>query len=257
MSEHVRRDVIPHVDIEAGYQHEGASYLEILALLHGQLRPKTYFEIGTSGGASLRLSKCRSAAVDPNFQLTLDVVGEKPAAMLFQTSSDNFFANEHLDVLLGGNVGLAFLDGLHLFEFLLRDFINTEKYCGQNSVIALHDCLPIDHYMTARPPIPASENPSPYKEAWTGDVWKILPVLKKFRPALKIICLNAPPTGLVLCTCLQPSSTTLAEAYFDIVEEWSKVTLENFGVERLLRDSEIVHTNSIASFYDIASHFWL
>lgn len=245
------------IAISQGYMHAGANYPEALALLHEHLRPKTYFEIGTSGGATLQLAKCRSIAVDPNFQLSVDVLGAKPSLMLFQTGSDQFFAEQNPEALFGGKINFAFLDGLHFFEFLLRDFINTEKYCVRNSVVAMHDCLPIDHDMTSRPPIPIAENPSPYPEWWTGDVWKIIPVLRKYRPELQVVCLDAPPTGLVLCTNMQPPSSMLADAYFDILAEWRDVSLEKYGVERFLREAEIASTETIRRFSDVASRFWL
>ena len=40
-------------------------------------------------------------------------------------------------------VDLVFIDGLHLFEFALRDFFNAEAWCSRTSTIVLHDCVPI------------------------------------------------------------------------------------------------------------------
>jgi len=35
---------------------------------------------------------------------------------------------------------------------------------------------------------------------WTGDVWKIVPALIKFRPDLRVFTIACPPTGLtVVC----------------------------------------------------------
>ena len=46
---------------------------------------------------------------------------------------------------LGGKtLDLAFIDGMHHFEFALRDFINVEKYCSADSIILIHDVYPID-----------------------------------------------------------------------------------------------------------------
>jgi hypothetical protein len=36
----------------------------------------------------------------------------------------------------------AFIDGMHCFEFVLRDFINTERYMSWTSVIVFNDVLP-------------------------------------------------------------------------------------------------------------------
>jgi hypothetical protein len=74
--------------------------------------------------------------------------------------------------------------------------------------------LPFNNAITGRVQTPG---------AWTGDVWKVLPILKKFRPDLKVALFDCPPTGLVACTNLDPNSTVLTEAYDQIIAEFSKV----------------------------------
>ncbi len=66
------------------------------------------------------------------------------------THERRFFARHDLGGLLGKPISMAFLDGMHHFEYLLRDFINTEKHCSSNSVILLHDCLPTDRHVARR-----------------------------------------------------------------------------------------------------------
>ena len=40
---------------------------------------------------------------------------------------------------LPNGVDFAFLDGMHHFEYLLRDVLNTEKYSRKNSIVAFPD----------------------------------------------------------------------------------------------------------------------
>lgn len=47
--------------------HAGERYIAVLSRLHRALPVNNYFEIGTNTGESLRLSKCRTVAVDPKF----------------------------------------------------------------------------------------------------------------------------------------------------------------------------------------------
>ncbi len=32
---------------------------------------------------------------------------------------------------------------------------------------------------------------------WTGDVWKLIPILQRYRPDLQLTLFDAPPSGLV------------------------------------------------------------
>jgi len=120
---------------------------------------------------------------------------------------------------------MVFLDGLHRFEFLLRDFINVERFCHKGSIVLLHDCLPYNVEITARALIDGD---------WAGDVCKILPILKKYRPDLRIHLLDCPPTGLVACTQLDPHSNILAENYYRIVDEFFSYDLTEQSVAELL-----------------------
>jgi len=161
----------------------GLPYLEFLALLHDARRPQTYFEIGTATGSSLDAARCRSVCVDPLFLLA-DGPAKQPRA-LFQMTSDAFFARPDLTAIFPGGIDLAFLDGMHLYEFLYRDLMNAERYCHAGSVIVLHDCLPLNERMATREFERGPES-EVTRGAWTGDVWKLIPTLKKYRPDLDV-----------------------------------------------------------------------
>ena len=64
-------------------------------------------------------------------------------------TSDDFFSGPRLGELLGGQtVDMAFVDGMHLFEYALRDFMNLEA--SALILIAVHDCLPRDQEVPPR-----------------------------------------------------------------------------------------------------------
>lgn len=207
----------------AGIRHYG-----FLARLAAARRAERYFEIGTSRGLSLALIDCASVSVDPNYRLTTEVVGRKPSLMLFQMTSDDFFARYRLSALLPapGTVDLAFLDGMHHFEFLLRDFINTEPYCTPESVVVLHDCLPQRPQAAKRLDRGrrlATDTRRPVAESgggWTGDVWKTLRILQDNRPDLRIHVLDCPPSSLVVITGCDPRNRVLPERYDALVAQW-------------------------------------
>jgi hypothetical protein len=219
---------------------EGPEYTDVLAAVHRRLRPQTYLEVGTWQGASLKLARCASLAIDPDFQLLGDAVGAKPACLLYQMTSDDFFGRNDPTQILGRPVDLAFLDALHVFDFVLRDFIATERHCRPQSIIALHDCLPRDYFMTRATYIPRRKQPTKYAGYWTGDVWKMIPVLREFRPDVKLVCLDAKPTGLAMCTTLDPANSSLSENYAEIIRTWRPVKLQDYGMSRLLDDCDTV-----------------
>jgi len=218
---------------------DGPHYFSTLTAIHERLEPQTYFEIGSLHGETLRLARCASVAVDPKFQLTCDVEAGKPFCRLFEQTSDDFFAQQDPTQVLGAPVDLAFLDGMHQFAFLLRDFINTERHCRPGSAIVLHDCLPRDLFMTGDGGARAEPDARKYQDYWTGDVWKLVPILRALRPDLTVTCLDAAPTGLVVCTNLDPNSAVLAEAYGRIVAEWTVVDIKAYGLHRLFAEAKV------------------
>ncbi len=191
----------------------GCHYLAFLEEMHISIDPDWYLEIGTQTGASLLKSSANSISVDPEFVLKHDVWSNKKQLHLFQQTSDDFFASDWL-AQSGVRISMAFLDGMHLYDYLLRDFINTEKYMEPDGVIVLHDCLPWSANMAER------DRSKVKGAAWTGDVWKLVPILKRYRPDLKVQIFDAAPTGLVVVSDLDPKNDTLSKNYDAITVEF-------------------------------------
>lgn len=205
--------------------HRGVEYRTFLATLARKRQIRSYVEIGVHDGANLSQISCETAVgVDPDFRLAADVTTNKTAVHLFRTTSDAFFAGRELDRIgLSGRIDLAFLDGMHLFEFLLRDFYNIEACCRPDSVVALHDCLPTNHEMTERQHRPAARRDQQRRVWWTGDVWKTVAILREVRPDLRVIAVDCPPTGLVLIGRLDPGSTVLKDRYYELVDRFRRL----------------------------------
>ncbi len=223
--------------------HRGIRYSTVLSWLHDLLRPDLYFEIGTLTGDTLALSSCESVAVDPAFQIASSApVGSKGITHLYQMTSDVFFAKH--STMVSGKIDLAFLDGMHHCEFLLRDFYNCERNAKPNSVITMHDCLPLDLPMAGRNQF-GFQSAKPQRDGWwTGDVWRTVAALQKFRPDLKVTCLDAEPTGLVTVTNLDPSSRVLARQYDAIASYMTSLDLGEITVTKLYDDFAVRETPS-------------
>jgi len=205
-------------------QANGLNYVKFLRNLHEARLFDWYLEIGCRTGRTFAPVRGRTIAVDPFFRADRNIIATKPELHVFQKTSDAFLASGFLEAM-GVTLSFSFLDGMHLFEFLLRDFIGTERSSHPQGVIALHDCCPFNYAMTTR-----NLDNLP-RDAWTGDVWKLIPILREFRPDLQITVLDAAPTGLVLVSGLDPASTVLSEAYDWIVLRFAEVTLEDYGLE--------------------------
>jgi hypothetical protein len=234
----------------------GEDYLVVLRRLHRELRPRTYLEVGTSLGNSLRLVECASIAVDPAFQITEDMIGKKPVCALYQMTSDRYFEHYDPKSVLGGPIEMAFLDGMHHCEVLLRDFINTERHCKKNAIIVLHDCAPVELAIAERVRTSASIAPH-RRDWWVGDVWRTLLALKRRRPDLRITVLDAPPSGLACVTNLDPRSTALADGYVEIVDDMLSWSLDDIGLENFMRMIDPRPTSCVDSSEAISRLFWL
>lgn len=230
----------------------GIFYSTFLERMHSMLRPQTYFEIGTLFGDTLKLASCTCISVDPAYHISSDILGVKPACYFFQVGSDEFFAQRNPKEIFGRTIDIAFLDGMHLFEYLLRDFYNTERYCAKKSIVILHDCIPGDQYIAVRDLADPARQESSHSDWWTGDVWKMIPILRQWRPDLKISVVDAPPSGLVLITNLDPKNRALQDNYDAIMHKFLTLDLGSYGVERLHREANVVSAENFASADDFA-----
>jgi hypothetical protein len=257
--------VRPKADSESksisGEDLAGEYYEETIARLHRVLRPKTYMEIGVFAGATLALASCPSIAVDPGFEITDPEIFAKillrPQVSFYRMPSDDFFAAHDPREILKAPVDMVFLDGMHRCEFLLRDFINTEKVCKTNSVVILHDCVPVDDGITARVPHGRRGEGEQRSDWWTGDVWRTALLLKRRRPDLVVTALDASPTGLVIITNLDPSSRALSDSYQACVRDMMNWHIPEIGIEQLHAALGLEPTSGLMEDEQITARFWL
>ncbi|HEY8069866.1 MAG TPA: class I SAM-dependent methyltransferase [Burkholderiales bacterium] len=199
-------------EILVGLFLHGEEYFHVLERLHGRLKPRTYVEIGVETGASMRLVQPGTAAlgIDPQPAIAFPM---PEGVRIFSETSDEFFARRDVRAELGGlPVDLALIDGMHHFEYALRDFINLERLCGPESTILIHDCFPLDRTTARRERV---------MTFWSGDIWRLVVLLKKYRPDLSIHTIATPPTGLGVVRGLDPSSRFLQDNLQRLCDEFS------------------------------------
>jgi len=173
------------------------------------LEPPTYLEIGIRYGDSLALARSTSAGVDPAFELSEEFADLPKRAALFRETSDEFFDRpEPLEPFGGRPAALSFIDGMHLVEYALRDFVNVERCSDWTSVVVFDDIFPADEQMASR---------RRRTLQWTGDVYKIVSILARRRPDLICLQVDTSPTGLLLVLGLDPDSDKLDDRFDEIV----------------------------------------
>jgi len=194
-------------------------YRETLRRIHADLQPRVYLEIGVRHGFSLALADAPVAiGVDPAPELKAPL---GPHARVVTATSDEFFAAAAARYLPG--IDLAFIDGMHWFEFALRDFMNVERHANAHGVVVIDDIFP-NH------PLQAERHRR--SSVWTGDVWKIVPCLRRYRPELRLMSLDTSPTGLLVVAGLRPGSDVLANRYAAIVEDFAPARLPQEILDR-------------------------
>ena len=79
-------------------------------------------------------------------------------------TSDDFFLQNKL------KFDCIFVDGLHVYDQVKRDIVNSSKFLNENAFILVHDCLPRS---ISRQAVPR------YRLTWNGEVWKAIVDLRR------------------------------------------------------------------------------
>jgi len=174
---------------------------EFLAALHELLQPKTYLEIGVQAGGSLNLAArdCSAIGIDPHPLVPPRGHNQSIHTM---TSDDFFLGKPDLPAL-----DLVFIDGMHLFEYALRDFMNVQTYGHEKTVYVFDDVLPYNEAIADRVQPPGD---------WTGDVWKLTPIIAE-ETGLESRLVNVHSTGALV---VWGHYSSLAGKYDKIVKKW-------------------------------------
>ena len=125
--------------------------LDIIELFIKKNNYKSYLEIGCHKDDVFSRINIKKVGVDPYSGGTL------------RLTSDDFFKinKEKFD--------LVFIDGLHIYDQVKQDIINSLEALNNNGVILIHDCLPEKIW---------EQNVPRMNGAWSGDVWKVIPFFR-------------------------------------------------------------------------------
>lgn len=140
---------------------------DIINLLIKKINAKKYLEIGIYKGINFTSINCDyKVGVDPDLN----------TIATHHMTSDEFFKQntEIFDII--------FIDGLHYFEQVLRDIINSLDILNPGGYIICHDMNPEKKEYQV---IPRTSNPP-----WTGDCWKAFVTLRQISENLEMFVVN-------------------------------------------------------------------
>ena len=126
--------------------HNKKSRIEIVKNIIKLKQYKSYLEIGTFKDDLFSNIVCE------------DKIGVDPVSGgNVRKTSDEFFADNTK------KFDLIFIDGLHHYDQVKKDILNSISILESNGIILMHDCMPRDYYYQA---VPRSQF------NWNGDTWK-------------------------------------------------------------------------------------
>jgi hypothetical protein len=169
--------------------------LLLIQTLMKQKKLRNYLEIGVFNGHIFFRVKSRfKVAVDPAFKFDrLRKIGKvllNPFNFFnqyFQKTSDVFFAEDANRVFAEKKIQIALIDGMHEYEFALRDIENTLRHLADDGVIIVHDC----NALTRESSSSFSEwKAGPGVGTWNGNIWKTILHLRTLRRDLTVFVLD-------------------------------------------------------------------
>jgi hypothetical protein len=130
-------------------------------------------------------------------------------------TSDDFFKvnNDKFDIV--------FIDGLHTYEQVKKDILNSVNCLNVNGIILVHDCMPDSLGKQAVPR---------YKMQWNGDVWKAIVDLRQKEDLDIYTCEMDQGIGIItkkknssLLSLNKPIHKIKFRDYFDNYKEYMRV----------------------------------
>lgn len=152
--------------------HELVRPVLLNSIIAEMARPVTYLEIGLNRGRTFdSIIATRKVGVDPRFGFQVRTLSSNME--VHKLPSDVFFENYR-----GGHFDLVFIDGLHSYEQVHRDFLNSLAILNPGGVIVIDDTVPLndisalpDMVRAQRSYRASGQNGGP----WFGDVYRVIP----------------------------------------------------------------------------------
>lgn len=170
----------------------------------------SYLEIGVFlGKVFFNVSAKKKIAVDPHFRFGLYRKFKRIFknitnlnAKFYEKTSDAFFAENAPKLYSHSKIDISLVDGMHEYDFALRDVENTLRYLQNGGVIIMHDCNP---QMPQHAASFADWKANNFQGIWNGDVWKTIVHLRSLRDDINVFVLDC-DEGLGVVTFGKPEN---------------------------------------------------
>jgi hypothetical protein len=150
---------------------------------------QSYLEIGVRDGDVFFTIKCKNKiAVDPEYALNWKgrikrIIHTLLGHKFYTLTSDDFFGQIAPHAFKNKSVDVVLVDGMHEFDFALRDIENSLKFLSKNGFIIVHDCNPLTKESACSFNDWKARN---YTGVWNGDVWKAIYFLNSNREDINV-----------------------------------------------------------------------
>jgi hypothetical protein len=168
---------------------------------------QSYLEVGVAEGHTFFSLRCpRKTAVDPRFRFDLaEARAKEPSSIFHQETSDSFFGERAAGA---ETFDLIFLDGLHIVDQIIRDFLNASARLSHKGVIVIDDVRP-NSYGSSLPDMPQSfalkARLGITDPVWMGNVFKVVPFIDAFCQSFSFA---APALNcLIVWPCPRPAAS--------------------------------------------------
>ena len=130
-------------------------------------------------------------------------------------TSDDFFKENQK------KFDIIFIDGLHTYEQVKKDILNSAECLKDNGIILVHDCMPDSLSKQAVPR---------YRMIWNGDVWKAIVDLRQNENLEIFTCEMDQGIGIIrkgknssILRISKPINNLKFEDYFNNYKEYLRV----------------------------------
>jgi len=155
-----------------------------------------YLEIGTQFGWTLEaVDMPYKIGIDPNPKHSLKFM--PPGVKSLVMTSDEYFAAKN-DLIL---FDFIYIDGLHVFQTVYRDFVNSVNCLSEGGIILIDDVIPVDVYsadINQTRAVTERKIQGNISKAWQGDVYKLLKLIATEIPFLELKTIIYPSNAQAL-----------------------------------------------------------